>query len=416
MGVTNYHETTNWLCMEGLDILLNDLMIAKWFNTSYNSEFTKPYAVGSSVRVPLPYRPAIRNGMTYAGQAMEDKSVQITVDQPFGIDLEWNSIEKALEMPRGKEKVRERWLVPAFKKMAQEIEDRCALYAYQHTACSVGTLGTNPASFDAAFGAAGQYMTEMGISGDKAMILAPGAHRTLRNSAVSYFNPADQVSKMFKKGLIGTVNDFETYESASLYSHTSGVWGAGGTVSGAGQSGSSLTVTLTAADTLNVGDVFTISGVYAVNPMTGRAVTSRLKQFRVTQAIASATGGAGADTIQFAPAIVGPGNMYQNVNALPGNGATIYLFDDSTPASALTGVSGLAMTKDAFALVGVPLEVPTNEEWAGEARDPNSGIQIAFVRSFDVIERRWITRLDTLLGFGTFYADDGAAIHVLGAN
>ena len=415
MAVVNKHETADWLCMEGLDILTNELMIAKQFNTDYNSEFTKPFPVGSTVRVPLPWRPKIRTGMTYVGQAIERTHVDIVVDQPFGVDLEWNSIEKALEMSRGREKIRKEYLEPAFKKMAQEIEDRCALYASQHTACTVGTLGTNPASFDAAFGAAGQYMTEMGISGDKAMVLSPSAHRTLRNSAVSYFNPADAVSKMFKKGIIGMVNDFETYESASLYSHTSGVWSGAGVVAGAGQTGSTLTVTLTAADTVNVGDTFTIANVYPINPMTGRKISSRLKQFRITQAIASATGGAGGDTFAFAPAIVGPGNMYQNVDALPADGATIYLFDDSTPAAALTGTQSLAMTREAFALVGVPLEVPTAEEWAGEQRDPNSGIQIAFVRSFDAELRRWISRLDTLIGFGTFYADEGAAIRVLGA-
>jgi hypothetical protein len=415
MGVVNAHETADWLCMEGLDILTNDLMIAKWFDTSYNSEFTKPYPVGATVRVPYPWRPRIRTGMGYVGSPIERVHTSITVDQVFGVDLEWGSIELALQMARGKEKIRKEYLEPAFKKMAQEIEDRCALYAYQHTACSIGTLGTNPADVDHSFYEAGQYMTEMGISGDKAMILCPSAHRTIRNSAIAYFNPADSVSKMFKRGLMGTVNDFESYESASLYSHTSGVWTGAGTMSGANQVGSTITVTLTAADTVNVGDIITIAGVFPINPMTGRAVTTRLKQFRATTAIASATGGAGGDTINIAPAIVAPGQTYQNVNALNVDGAALTIFADTTPAVALTGTQNLAMTKQAFALVGVPLETPTAEEWAGDARDPNSGIQIAFVRSFDVHERRWITRLDTLLGFGTFYADEGAAIRVLGA-
>jgi hypothetical protein len=416
MGIVNHHETADWLCMEGLDILTNDLMIAKQFDTSHNSEFTKPFPVGATVRVPLPFRPKIRTGIGYVGQAIDRVHTSITVDQVFGIDLEWGSIEKALEMARGKELIRKTYLEPAFKKMAQEIEDRCALYAYQHTGCSVGTLGTNAADIDHVYGEAGQYMTEMGIDGDRAMILCPSQHRTVRNSAITYFNPQKTISEMLEKGFIGTVDRFKSYESASLYSHTSGVWTGAGTMSGANQTGSTLTVTLTAGDTVNVGDILTITGVYPINPMTGRAVTTRLKQFVVTQAIASATGGAGGDTINISPAIVGPGSLYQNVNALNVDGVALLLFADATPAApALTGTNNLAMTKQAYALVGVPLETPTAEEWAGDARDPDTGIQIAFVRSFDPKERRWITRLDTLIGFGTFYAAEGACVRVLSA-
>jgi hypothetical protein len=75
------------------------------------------------------------------------------------------------------------------------------------------------------------------------------------------------------------------------------------------------------------------------------------------------TGAASAATVQFSPAIYGPGSQYQNVDALPAAGATLTMFrGTAAPTSAHSGVNGLAFTKDAFAIVGVKLEMPKNTE------------------------------------------------------
>ena len=79
------------------------------------------------------------------------------------------------------------------------------------------------------------------------------------------------------------------------------------------------------------------------------------------------------------------------------------------------GTSGLAIQRDAFAMVGVPLEKPTAVEMSSVTRDPKTGIAVNFVRQFDGQLRRMINRFDVLLGFGELYPDN-CCVRVLGAS
>lgn len=409
--MANSLEYVDWLSMESLRLLVNSLEVAPFFNTDYNSEFTKEFTVGETVRVPLPKQFLITNGLGYQPQPIIDRHTTITVDQPFGIHFEWDSAEQALKMPRGEERISKQILKPAMARIKQEIDSRCALWAYQNTPNVVGVLGTNPTTFDQVYGAAGQRLAELSCPpGEKGMILAPSVARALRAAAVSYFNPADQLSAMWRKGSIGKVNDFDSYQSMSLYSHTAGTWAGVVEMATGGQSGASLSLTATNSDTFKVGDVFNIAGVNEVNPQTLRS-TGTLKQFVIT---ADVTAAASAAAISISPAIVGPGSPYQNVDALPANGADLTLFPGTSPVNGKSGVNSLAIHPDAFALVGVRLANPKAAEMSSYARDPETGISVSFLRMFDPVARKWINRFDVLLGFGNLY-NDHCAVRVLGS-
>jgi hypothetical protein len=86
----------------------------------------------------------------------------------------------------------------------------------------------------------------------------------------------------------------------------------------------------------------------------------------------------------------------------------------AAPTSAHSGVNGLAFTKEAFALVGVELEVPKAAEIAVQKRDPETGLAIRFIRMFDPIQSKMINRFDVLLGFGRLYSDE-CSVRILGA-
>ena len=84
-------------------------------------------------------------------------------------------------------------------------------------------------------------------------VLSAHMLNTSRGAAVSTtFNPADEISREFKKGIIGMQGGYSWYESMSLYDHTAGTWTGTDEVYGAGQSGSSLVITSTARDTVAV--------------------------------------------------------------------------------------------------------------------------------------------------------------------
>ncbi len=415
--MANSFEVTDWLAMEPLRRLLNKLECAQFANTEYNGEFKKAFPIGATARVPLPWRPEIRNGLGYNPQAIQRIHTDITVDQIFGIDFEIDSIEDALYVERGQTRFKDSYINPSMDKIAQEIDSRFALYAYQHTSLAVGVQGTNPTSFST-FGEARQKLIEQAgwsTSGKRGVVMPPAVNTSMVSASGTLFNPQDTVAKAFKEGYIGRNAGTDWYESMSLYSHTAGTWGGTVEIATAPVSGATtLALTVTAADTFKKGDVINIAAVKPVNPMTRRTYGSALKTFVVTadHTVPAATTTA---TISISPAIYGPDSPYQNVDALPLAGADLTLFPGTSSPNGKVGTSTLLLSSDAFALVGVAMEVPTQgAEIAVQKRDPETGIAVRFIRQFDPFQSKMVNRFDVLMGFGSLYPDN-AAVRILGA-
>jgi len=394
--------------MESLRILVNKLEVAQFFNTDMNREYQRAFAVGETVYVKLPQRFVIREGTTYDPQAIDRKTVPVTMDQIFGVDFDYDSVDKALNMERGEDIVRREYIEPAMAQIKQEIDSRCAQYAYYNTPNIVGALGTTPTALST-YLSARQRLVELGCTpGEKGMIVSPAMHSTIAGQLTTLTNPANEISRQYKEGLMGNASGFQWYESVSLYSHTCGTLQNTCTVQTTLTDGAtSVSIAGTAAETLKKGDVFTFSASYACNPGTRRSV-GHLKNFVVTQDL-TLTGG--TDTLYFAPAIYGPDSPYQNVDALPvGSSATITNMPGTTApyTGPKYGINGLAINRDAFALVGVKLEEPKAVEVASTQRDPKSGLAISFVRQFEGRTRTMINRFDVLLGFGSLYAENCA--------
>jgi hypothetical protein len=411
MSTFNY---VDWLTQEGLRMLLNELECAQFANTDYNKEFTKPFAIGDTVRVPKPQRWNVTTGMGYQPQAMDRPYTTVTVDQNFGIHFTMDDIDAALKMERGREAIKKAYLDTAMAQIAQEIDSRFASFATLHSNNIVGVLGTDPTSFSTINQARARMKQLAAPSGsDKGLIIPPSFNVALTNAAVQYFNPAKQISEQFREGYIGFNNGFKAYESMSLVENTAGTWAGAVTVKTQPTEGSNtLVVTCTTGDTFLAGNVIGIADVYAVNPST-RNVTTRVttKQYVV---MADATGASSEATLTLSPPFISTGH-YQNINAIPLVGAALTLYPGTTDPNGKVGTSGLAIQRDAFAMVGVPLEKPTAVEMSSVTRDPKTGIAVNFVRQFDGQLRRMINRFDVLLGFGELYPDN-CCVRVLGAS
>ncbi len=403
--MANSFQVVDWITAEALRSLVNKLTIARVFNTDQNQEYTKPFAVGETVRVRLPQRFLIRDGLGYTPQALNNIYTTVSCDQVFGVDFEIDSVEQALKAGRTTAQIKDQYLDRAVEQIAQEVESRASQWAYQNTNNIVGALGTNPTAM-ATYNAARARMVENACpAGEKTVHISPGMQVSIANTLATVFNPTGTISGVFEEGTLGSGAGFRSwYESMSLYTHTAGTWAGTVETSSAGQSGSTLALTVTNGDTFFVGDVFNIAGVYNVNPSTRRS-TGVLKQFVVTQNL---TASGTTATINISPAIVGPGSQYQNVSALPGNGADLTLFPGTVNPNGLVGVQGLALHRDAFALVCVPLEEPKAVEMAKTQRDPSTGVSIRYVKMFDPIQSRMVSRFDVLMGFGNLYPDQCA--------
>jgi hypothetical protein len=403
--MANNFLDTNWVSMKILWILQNAQEVASCFNTEWESEFGKNFPVGSSVQVKLPQRWLVTNGLGYQPQGINRLATTINLDQVFGIHFEWDSYEKLVKMERSQGELEENYLKPAAVQLAQEIDSRAAKFAYQNASGVVGTLGTNSTTIDFA-AAADEYLYEKACpKGIRHLLVSPSQMRSYVVPNVTQFNPAPEISRMFRSGVLGTAVGWEWYRSNSLYRHTIGTAATGGvTVTGANQSGNVLSVTGVNGQTLKQGDKFSILNVNGVNPSTRRPISS-IQTFTV---LADVTLTGGTDTINISPAIYGPGSQYQNVDALPADGAAFTIWPGTATPSGKSGTVGLGLSKFAFAMSGGKLEVPKAVERAEQTEDPDTGMAVRFVRAWDQRESKMTNRFDMCLGFGNLYNDQGA--------
>ena len=418
--MANSIEFVDWLTMESLRILVNKLECAQFMNTAYNKEFEREFPVGETVRIKLPQRFVVTDGLNYTPQAINRTHTTVTVDQIYQIGFEWDSIEKALKLERGRDAIRREYVEPAIAALAQKIDTEAAKFAYQNTNNIVGVLGVDPTT-TTTFQQARQRLIELSCpaGGERGMIIAPSINTSMVPSLASFLNPSSEISKQYKQGSLGKLSGFDMYESVSLWRHTAGTWAGAVTVNGSSQSGSSIAITATAGDTFLIGDVISFANVNSINPQTRRVVGSLAKQFVVTAPMTAVGGGNAADLLQISPAIVGPGanpvdNQYQNVDALPITGAALTLFPGTPNPNGKSGIQSLALHRDAFAMVGVKLELPTAVEMSSQTRDPQTGLSIRFTRTWDAPQSKMINRFDLLLGFGQLYPDN-CAVRMQGA-
>jgi hypothetical protein len=201
------------------------------------------------------------------------------------------------------------------------------------------------------------------------------------------FQDSDTLSEQYVEGSVGRTGGFNFFENTFLGKFTSGSDASAYTVSGASQTGSSITVA-TGTGTFKKGDIVTFAGCNRVHPET-KADTGALQTFAVT---ADYAGGAGS--LAISPAIVVTGAT-QNVAASPTNGGAV---TKQGGASAVYGQS-LAFHKDAFAFVTAPLPLPRNQQMATRAEV--DGISIRIWQGTDITNDKFPTRMDILYGYKT---------------
>jgi hypothetical protein len=156
---------------------------------------------------------------------------------------------------------------------------------------------------------------------------------------------------------------------------------------------------------LKAGDIFTIAGVFAVNPVSKKS-TGRLRTFVVTADTSS--DGSGNATIPISPAIVGPGSTLQNVSALPASGNALLTCQTAN----VSQVDNLILHKSALTLASVPMATYGGLDKCAIEYDPDTGIAIRVTQGMDVTNDRLLVRADVLYGW-TFLRPEWA-VKVLG--
>jgi hypothetical protein len=411
----NNFAVSNWVSMKILWFFKNSLTVAERFNSGWEAEFKKNFPVGSQAQIKLPQEWLVTSGLAYQEQGIQRLVTTVNLDQIRNVHFGYDSYEKLVKMERSEAELDKAYFRPAGYQLAQQVDSDAAAWASLYTNNVVGTLGTDSTTIDFAL-AADQVLFNLACpeGTDRWLILSSGLMRSYVKNNVTQFNPQKAIADMFRDGVLGHAAGANWVRSNSLIKHTCGTFPTHGvTVTGAGQSGASLVVTGTANDTINPGDKFNIASVNAVNPRTRATTPLGLKQFTYTGGTSfSFTGG--NDTISISPAIFGPGSQYQNVDALPGNGAALTAFPGTSSPSGVSGTVGFLLSEYAFLKAFGKFENPTAVEHAEDAEDPETGAYISLVVAYDQYNRKITNRHDMCYGFGNAKTD-GGAVAVVGA-
>ena len=346
---------------------------------------------------------------------LNETSVPVTLSTQFHTDTQFTTQDLALSLDAFSDRI----LKPCVAAIANKIDFDGTTMAALNTANIVGTAGTPPTGL-LTYLSAQAYLDSEGAprDGKRSCIVEPWTSATIVDSLKGLFVPTSQISDQYTKGLMGrdssgmnwkldqniAAQTFGSWAASSASTLTANTTAAVGFLSSGWASSSTITLTQGATVTLNAGDVFTIAGVYAVNPQNRQAYGSnKLRNFVVKQTVT----GTGSATMQVivSPAIIS-GGQFQNVS-IPTTGTTqaVALFSAGLSGVGTVSPQNIVMHKNAFTMAMADLELPEGVHFAGRASDKEIGLSMRVVRQYTINNDSIPTRVDVLYGWAPLYPE-----------
>jgi hypothetical protein len=399
--MANTTLTPSIVAKTAVRILENELVMAGMVYRGYEDEFDKKvngYSAGDTITIRKPTDFTVRDGAVMASQDVTEGRTTITVDKQKGVDFAFTSKELTLNI----DELAERVIKPAMVQLANQI-DLDVMAEYKNVPNWVGTPGQTVDAF-ADFAKAPTRMDLGAVPQDmRSGVLSPTDYWAMAGSQTALYMQ-NVAQGAYRKGRIGEIGGIDTYMSQNVPTHIVGPLGGAPLVNGAAQGVTYAAVkdtgtqslitdgwTAAAAARVKAGDVFTIAGVFDVNPVT-KATLPHLKMF-VVKADASSDASGNA-TLTISPPIITSG-AFQTVSAAPADNAAMTFL-----GTAGTGYAqNLVFHKNAFALVVVPLVKPPGA--VDVSRETYKNINARVIPVYDGTNDKSAWRLDILYGVKT---------------
>lgn len=399
--------TTSKITREAVLLFLNSNMFIRNVNRQYDTDFGKAgEKIGSQLRVRLPNDYTVTKGPAASVQDTSEQQTVLTLATQAHVDISFTTVDLLLSL----DDFGERILKPAMNNLAGQVAvdimstvEQGFITLPQNAPSAPLTATTGGAcnivaNFDGSGNLLSPTSTQVLDAGatlsnnsarldNRKIVESPRTEARLVDTLKGLFNPVPEISRQYRTGNMKNALGFDLFMDQTVINHTTGTFTAG-TVSGGGQTGNSVTVNAITG-TLNVGDIITFDGVFAVNRVTKQS-TGELRQFVVTAAAAS-----GATTIGIYPAIVpasgGNAVQYQTVTASPLTNATITMI----VKPGVTYRKNVAYTPEAITMATGDLPLPKNVD---AARAQYDGVSMRMVTQYQVGTDQEISRIDVLYG------------------
>jgi hypothetical protein len=381
----------------------NELVLAKMVNREYENEFKKE---GSSIRVRKPVRFTVSEDtrdQTSAVQDIEEANWTFTRAKQATVTFQFTSTELTQDV----EMIGRRYVDPAARQIAHQIDSFVATTMYQGTYNFVGTPGTAPSTL-LQVGEANKKLQRSGLmqSKERNAVLDPDAALAISNAVVFTANSADPgtARTALQNAMIGRYANMGLTNSIHAPTHTVGAHIQGTDtflVDGAHTADTYAATkdtwtTTIALDTdggdhtgyLKKGDVFTIAGVEQWNNSTNSS-TGQLQDFVVTADADSSSTDISA-TISPPLIVTGP---YRTVSATAADNAVCTV---KTGSAATAYSQNLVFNRDAFTLAFADYQAPGG----GITKNiiSEDGISICYSIGSDQLKHEEYHRLDVIYG------------------
>jgi len=385
--MSNSLLTIDMITRKALEILENNLVIARTVNRQYDDSFAVEGAkIGSTLRIRLPDRALVTDGAALQVQDDNEQYTTLTVSSQKHIGVNFTTAELTMQLDDFAERV----LKPRISQLASSIDADVA-NSFKYIGNSVGTPGTTPATSLVLLQAQQKLNENAAVMSPRYATVNPAANAALIEGMKGLFNPVSAISKQFKNGMFGEgiLGYDELNMSQSIKQFTTGSRAGTVTVNATVTTEGSTSIVLTGlgSTTIKAGDVFTIGSVFAVNPQT-RESTGSLYQF---VALADVTASTTATVT--VPAMYSAGQALATVDALPVSGAAVTFLG----AASTQYPQNLIYHKDAIAFATADLLMPQGVDMA--SRQVHNGISMRIVRQYDINNDRLPCRIDVLYGY-----------------
>ena len=383
-----------------MDCLENNLTFTKFVNRQYDDQFRADGAKnGDSCNIRIPGSYSTRSGSVANPQGYNDTYKPLTLSQ-YGVDLAFTTKELRLNIEDG-EAFKQNVLNPMIAPLANLIDQQgTALLSqiYQAT----GTPATAMTDLQG-FLDGGALLDEAAVprDGEWAAIMAPRCQSSIVGGLKTLFNPNDDIAEQYRNGTMGRLaGGFKFSMDQNITAAAVGTRAAATAAyaSGATEGGTSV-VASAGSGNVAVGDVFTIAGVYKVNPVS-KASTGQLQQFVVTAAAAYTA-------LAFQPAMyTSASGPLQNITALPsGTPAIVFL-----GATGVVGTNNVVFHKDAFGLVCVDLPKPEGVNCT-RVRSKKLNVPLRMIQWYNGTQDTELYRLDVLFGWSVLRPTFAARVY-----
>jgi hypothetical protein len=365
--------------------------MASQVNRQYDSQFAQAGGkVGATINIRVPARFTVQNGPSVTPQDYIETSTPLTIQWQPVVPVQFTSAERALSLDDYSQRV----LEPAIATLANDV-DRKVLELYSSVWNSVMVDTTSTDTLFQSYMNAGALLDESAAPRDRfrSVVIGPRQQASAVSAFKGLFQSSEQIANQYETGTMGLMGGWRWSMDQNVVAHTTGPYGGTPQVDGATQTGATLlTKGWTAAAALRVkkGDVFTIAGVYSVNPQNKQS-TGQLQQFVATANASSGATGLASIAIQPSITVTGP---YQTVSNSPADSAPITMLGTASTAY----VQGLAFHRDAFTLATVDLDLPSQSAEASRATDDQLGVSLRITRQWAALSDQWITRCELLHG------------------